>query len=215
MPPFLILIKPALTFCWILLFLLAFNIKTSAQLYMDVWGGYNLYQSHLPLNVKNDKVVFLPRFGVTTYKSIDQKFKISIETGPFKREFYQEFPGQEFRYRFAGWFVAPVASYQAFENFFVDAGFDLLFYNARINGYGRFNPIGKGFRGYDIGFLFGGTYYFLDWFSVGTRITPYFYKMLKYKKIGSYGEFESVKKDISTQRFEFFLRFQFLNSLNQ
>ena len=207
--------KRSLPTYWILLFLLSFNYTAHSQLYLDLSVNYDFYQFDEPLNLQNDKVIFLPRIGVTAFQSANKKFKLSGETGPFYREFDQNFPGHKFRYRFAGWMMSPVGSYQAFENLYLDAGINVLFYNARINGKGLTTPIGRGFRGYNIGFIAGGSYYLAEWFAVGIRYTPYFVKMLEYERIGAYGDFEPSKKDISTQRLELFIRFQILNSMNK
>lgn len=205
----------AYTGCWILFFLLVFNTKAPAQLYLDVWAGYDFYQFDKPLNLKNNRIIYLPRIGVSVFQSQDKRIKISAEGGPFIREFYQEFPGKKFQYRFNGWFASPVVSYQAFKNTYFDGGFDFLFYKSRINGYGLVTPIGRGFSGFDVGFIAGGSYYFAEWFAAGIRYTPYIIKMLHYERIGAYGNFEPLKKDISSQRLEFFIRLQILNSMNK
>lgn len=189
--------------------------KVSAQMYIDQAVNYDFYQFHEPLHIKNDKALFQLRIGITAYNSEDGKFKGSIEMGVFKREFYQVFPGKRFDYRFTGAFLSPIMSYAISEKLNLDAGFQFLYYNSKINGYGTFSKIGKGFRGGDIGFVAGGNYYFTGWFAVGTRFTPYFFRMLEYKRISDYGEFEPPTKDIYTQRIEVFVRFQFLNSMKK
>lgn len=189
--------------------------KVSGQIYVDLPAFYDFYQFDDPLHLENERVLFMPRLGITAYGSTDSKFKFSFETSFFKREFYQEFPSERFLYNFFGGFVSTLGAYRVSDKLFVDGGFQFLFYNAKINGYGLTSSIGKGFRGYNIGFVAGGSYYFTDNVAVGARFTPYFFKMLKYRRIGDYGEFEPLKKDISTQRLEVFVRLQFFNSMNQ
>lgn len=202
--------------CLILLFTaLTFSGSISAQIYFDVSGQYSFFKSERPLNIQNDKADFAIRFGIVAYNSENNRFKVSVELSSFSRTFYQEFPGERFDYYSNGISIMPVATYKVQEKLNLEAGVGLVAYNTKIGNTFFDSEIGKGFRGYDVGLMMGASYYFAEWFSIGTRFTPYFVKMLEYERIGDYGEFEKTKKDISVQTIEVLVRFQFLNSMKR
>jgi len=203
-------------FRWIGVFVaLILSGSISAQLYFDLSGQYNFFKHEEPLNIKNDQVGFALRIGITAYNSPNNKFKLSAELGSFSRTFYQEFPQEKFDYYFRGISLMPVATYKVRPWLGIDAGLSLAAYGSKIGKSIIDSEIGKGFRGYDIGLMIGSSHYFAEWFAIGARYTPYFVKMLSYKRIGDYGEFEQSKNDISTQNIEFYFRFEFLNSMQK
>jgi hypothetical protein len=196
--------------------LIMIESKSMGQLYFDYSAEKDYYNFEEPLNVRNSQVLFTPKLGLVVYSDTAASFKAALETGFFRRRFYQEFSQEKFKYRFFGLFLNPVASYNLKKNLFIDGGISLAIYAWRLeSGRGYSNDLGEGFRGYDIGAMAGLSYYFWDWFCMGSRYTKYFVNMLEYQPIGNFGEFEPARKDIITQRVEIYLRYQIANRLKR